>query len=78
MKYTAPDRRMIEERGLCDRKIKLEGSKTMDQKIYRTMKGAGAANIAIGVVTMVLGLVSGILLIVAGGKLISEKSRILF
>lgn len=50
----------------------------MDQKIYRTMKGAGAANIAIGVVTMVLGLVSGILLIVAGGKLISEKSRILF
>ena len=50
----------------------------MEQKVYKIMKGAGAANIAVGVVVLVVGIVSGILLMVAGGKLISGKSKILF
>jgi len=53
---------------------KPEGSKIMEQKVYNTMKAAGATNIAIGVVSIV----SGILLIVTGGKLIARKSKILF
>lgn len=55
-----------------------EGSKVMEQKVYKVMKGAGAANIAVGVITLVVGIVTGILLIVTGGKLIAGKSKILF
>ena len=50
----------------------------MDQKVYKIMRGAGAANIAIGVIYLVVGIVTGILLIVAGAKLIAGKSKILF
>lgn len=55
-----------------------EGSKVMEQKVYKVMKGAGAANIAVGVITLVVGIVTGILLIVTGAKLIAGKSKILF
>lgn len=55
-----------------------EGSRVMEQKVYKVMKGAGAANIAVGVITLVVGIVTGILLIVTGGKLIAGKSKILF
>lgn len=57
---------------------KQEGSNRMEQKVYKVMKGAGAANIAVGVIQLVVGLVTGILLIVAGAKLIAGKSKILF
>lgn len=55
-----------------------ERSGVMEQRIYNVMKGAGATNIAIGVITLVVGLVTGILLIVAGAKLTAGKSKILF
>ena len=57
---------------------KREGSRTMEEKVYKIMKGAGAANIALGVVSLIVGIVSGILMIVAGAKLIAGKSKILF
>ncbi len=57
---------------------KLEGSKMMEQKVYKTMRAAGATNIAVGVVALVVGIVSGILLIVTGGRLLAGKSKILF
>lgn len=57
---------------------KLEGSKIMEQKVYRVMKGAGAANIAVGVITIIFGIVTGILMIVTGGRLLAGKSKILF
>lgn len=57
---------------------KPERSKRMEEKIYKTMKLAGATNIAIGVISLVVGVVTGILLIVTGGKLIARKSNILF
>lgn len=57
---------------------KQEGSKVMEQKVYKVMKGAGAANIAMGVITMVVGIVTGILLIITGSKLIAGKSKLLF
>lgn len=55
-----------------------EGSFIMEQKIYKIMRGAGAANIAVGIITLVFGIVAGILLIVSGGKLMAGKSKILF
>ena len=50
----------------------------MEDKLYKVMKGAGAANLAIGVFTLVAGIASGILLIITGAKLITGKSKILF
>ncbi len=50
----------------------------MEEKVYKTMKGAGATNIALGVITLVVGITSGILLIVTGARLIAGKSKILF
>ncbi len=50
----------------------------MEEKVYKIMRGAGAANIAVGVVVLVTGIVSGTLMIVAGSKLLAGKARILF
>lgn len=49
----------------------------MEEKVYKIMKGAGATNIALGVI-LIVGIVSGILMIIAGAKLIAGKSKILF
>lgn len=73
MKYMEHDERDILLAG-----EKREGSRTMEEKIYKIMKGAGATNIALGVITLIVGIVSGILMIVAGAKLIAGKSKILF
>ncbi len=48
------------------------------EKIYKTMRGAGAWSIALGVVVLVVGIASGVLMIVSGAKLLSDKSKILF
>ncbi len=73
MKYMEHDERDIlltgEKRG---------GSRTMEEKVYKIMKGAGATNIALGVISLIVGIVSGILMIIAGAKLIAGKSKILF
>ena len=42
------------------------------------MKKAGAANITVGVLLIVLGITFGILNIVAGGKLLKSRKEILF
>jgi hypothetical protein len=50
----------------------------MEEKTYKTLGGAGAMNIAIGVITLVAGVTSGVLLIIAGAKLLAGRSKILF
>lgn len=74
MKPTVHEERDV----LADGERKQEGSEVMEQKVYKVMKGAGAANISVGVITLVMGIVTGILLIVTGAKLIANKSKILF
>ena len=44
----------------------------------KIMRGAGALNIVLGVISLVVGIAAGVLLIISGGKLVSGKSRILF
>ena len=50
----------------------------MEEKVYKTMRGTGAWNIAIGVVVMVIGVAAGVVLIVGGAKLLADKRKILF
>jgi len=48
------------------------------EKIYKTMKNIGAANIAIGIVLIVIGLSAGIVAIVTGANLLKKKSQLTF
>ncbi|MBQ7920321.1 MAG: hypothetical protein IJ324_10330 [Lachnospiraceae bacterium] len=50
----------------------------MGEKEYKTMSGAGALNIVLGVVSLCVGIASGVLLIISGAKLLARKSQILF
>ena len=49
----------------------------MNEKIYKVMGGAGALNIALGVISIVVGLATGVLLIISGGKLLSGRRNII-
>lgn len=50
----------------------------LEEKTYKIMNGAGALDIALGVITLVTGVTCGVLLIISGAKLLVRKSRILF
>lgn len=50
----------------------------MEEKTYKTMGGAGAMNIAIGVIALVTGVTTGVLLIVGGAKLLAGRNKIIF
>ncbi len=50
----------------------------MEEKVYKTMKGAGSMNIVLGIVSIAAGVAAGVLLIISGAKLIAGKSKILF
>ncbi|MEI3412229.1 MAG: hypothetical protein V8Q57_02700 [Blautia sp.] len=42
----------------------------MNEKLYKTVSGAGAGNLALGIITLVTGIVTGILMIVNGARLL--------
>lgn len=48
------------------------------ERIYKTMRNTGAANIAVGVVLISVGLIAGIVSIVTGAILLKRKSEITF
>ncbi len=50
----------------------------MSEKAYKTMGIAGAANIAVGIVVVVLGLAAGVITIISGAQLIKGKNRLTF
>ena len=48
------------------------------ERLYKTLGLTGAANIAIGIVTIVVGVTVGIISILAGAKLIKSKKGLIF
>ncbi len=50
----------------------------MEEKTYKLMKRTGGANIALGVISLVVGVATGVLLIVSGASLLSGKKNIMF
>lgn len=50
----------------------------MDEKIYKSMERIGGANIAMGIVCIVVGVTVGVLSIVCGGRLLNDKRHLLF
>lgn len=56
----------------------LEGKENMEERTYKIMGGAGALNLAFGVVIMVVGIAGGVLLVISGAKLLAGRNKILF
>ena len=50
----------------------------MEERVHKTMAWTGALNITVGVISIVLGLAGGVLMIVSGGKLLSDRKKLLF
>ena len=50
----------------------------MNEKLYKRVKGSGAAAITTGIITVVAGVVCGILMIASGARLLAAKSETLF
>jgi len=48
------------------------------EKIYKTMQGAGACSITVGVVILTTGLIVGILSIISGALLLKRKKDVVF
>ena len=50
----------------------------MNEKAYKAMSLAGAANIAVGIVILVVGIAAGVIAIVTGARLQKEKTGLTF
>lgn len=50
----------------------------MEEKIYKTMRSTGAANLVIGICILIGGIAAGVLLLINGARLLKNKSNILF
>lgn len=50
----------------------------MSEKVFKSIGRIGGANIAMGIISIVVGLSVGILSIVCGGKLLNDKKNQLF
>ena len=48
------------------------------ERIYKTMRNAGAASVAVGIVILPVGMAAGIVAIVNGAVLLKRKSEITF
>lgn len=50
----------------------------MNEKVYRNISLAGACNIAVGIVILVVGIAAGVMAIVSGAGLLKTKKNIMF
>ena len=49
----------------------------MNEKIFKTIRGTGAASLAVGIVVLVSGISAVVMMIVNGARLLKKKSEIL-
>lgn len=50
----------------------------MNEKIFKSIKKAGAKSLSVGIATICVGVAAGVLMIINGAKLLSTKSDTLF
>lgn len=51
---------------------------SMNEKVYKSMSFAGAANITVGIIIVVVGVAAGIISIISGARLLKEKQGLTF
>ena len=49
----------------------------MNEKIFKTIRGTGAASLAVGIVVLVTGISAAVIMMLNGGRLLKCKSQIL-
>lgn len=49
----------------------------MNEKIFKTIRGTGAASLAVGIVVLVTGISAGVMMIVNSARLLKCKSQVL-
>ena len=62
----------------ASRQSRSEMRSSMDEKLYKKVKGIGASNLAFGIITLVFGITAGVMLIVNGARLLAHRSDSLF
>ena len=50
----------------------------MVERIYKTMKSVGVANLVMGILTIIAGIAGGVFMITSGARLLKKKSDLLF
>ena len=50
----------------------------MNEKAFKTMGVAGAANIVIGIVMIIAGITTGIIVVVSGARLMKDRKGLTF
>ena len=50
----------------------------MTERVYKSMRLVGGANIALGIIILVTGVATGILAIIGGSKLLRSKNELTF
>lgn len=50
----------------------------MTEKVYKTMGNTGAANLAIGIIMIIVGVASGVILLISGANLFRAKKGLTF
>ena len=49
----------------------------MNEKVYKTVTGSGAASLTTGILVLTMGIVAGVIMIVHGARLLSCRKNIL-
>ncbi len=49
----------------------------MEERVYKTLGGSGAVNIAFGIISIIVGVATGVLLIITGAKLLAARKNII-
>ncbi|MBQ3795258.1 MAG: hypothetical protein II842_03065 [Butyrivibrio sp.] len=49
----------------------------MNEHTYKVLGGAGALNIAFGVISIVAGIAAGVLLIISGAKILGSRKNVI-
>lgn len=57
---------------------KNRGGISVQEKIYKTMKNTGIANLVFGIISIIAGVTVGVISIVSGARLLSSKKKIIF
>ena len=58
--------------------MKNKVSRNMNEEIYKSMTFSAVCNIALGVLLVVSGVASGVMMFISGGRLLRNKSKIIF
>ena len=58
--------------------MKNKESRNMNEEIYKSMRFSAICNIVLGVLLIASGVAAGVMMFISGGRLLRNKSKIIF